>query len=64
MSTHYFAADGSYGTSNIIVIDTTDWSPEEWEIVDNATDQERISIAYQISENAKPTGEWAQLPLE
>lgn len=64
MSTHYFAADGSFGTGDIIVVNTANWSPEEWEIVDSASDDERMSIAYQISANATPAAEWTQLPLE
>lgn len=65
MSKHYyFAADGSYGSGDIVVVDTTNWSPEEWEIVENATDGERMSIAYQVSVNATPADNWAKLPLE
>ncbi len=46
----YFASDGSYGDgSDIVVIDTTDWGSEEWEIIDEAPDSERREIALQLS---------------
>jgi hypothetical protein len=61
MTTYYFAADGSYGRAeDIIIIDTANWSDEEWEAIDMASDSARHSTAAQIIANASPE----QLPLE
>lgn len=49
MSKKYFAADGSFGDADLIVVDTSEWGNEEWEIIDNAPDSERMSIAFQLS---------------
>lgn len=46
--THYFAADGSYGNSDLVIVDTSDWTTDEWDIVENAPDSERMSIAWQL----------------
>lgn len=48
-TTHYFAADGSYGEADILVLDTSDWSQDEWDIIENAPDSERMAIAWQLS---------------
>jgi sarcosine oxidase gamma subunit len=50
--THYFAADGSYGSADLVIIDTSDWSPDEWDIVENAPEDERMAIAWQLSNSA------------
>mgnify|MGYP006297109677 CR=1 FL=1 len=47
--THYFAADGSYGDADLVIIDTSEWTQDEWDIVENATDAERMVIAWQLS---------------
>ena len=49
MTKHYFAADGSYGDAQIIVVDTSDWSKDEWDIIENCSDSERLDIAYQLT---------------
>jgi hypothetical protein len=49
MTKHYFAADGSYGDSNVLVIDTSEWSQDEWDIIENCQDSERIAIAWQLA---------------
>lgn len=42
----YFATDGSYGDEdNLIVLDTSDWSDEKWELVRQMTDSERYAFA-------------------
>jgi hypothetical protein len=41
--------DGSYGTGEVLIIDTTNWTDAELEQVSDASDNERIEIAYQIA---------------
>ena len=64
MTIHYFAADGHYGNARqLVVVDTSDWTEDEWEDVDNAPEGERGSIALQLSGGKmKPTTQLA-LPL-
>jgi hypothetical protein len=60
MSKTYFAADGKYGDAeNLIVIDTTDWTDDEWAIIQYSPADERHLIASdlerEISESIQPT---------
>lgn len=49
MSSTYFAKDGSYGKSlGMIVVDTAEWTEEDWEQVENAYDDERVEVAYAV----------------
>lgn len=49
MSKHYFAADGNYGSAEgLVVVDTSDWTEEEWEVIDCARESERPEIAKQM----------------
>jgi len=46
----YFATDGSYGTAhNLEVIDTSEWTDEDWAEVENATDDTRADTASAIA---------------
>jgi hypothetical protein len=46
----YFAMDGNYGSSHgLVVLDTSIWSQDEWSAVENATDENRIIVALDIS---------------
>lgn len=50
MSKHYFAADGNYGSAEgLVIVDTSDWTEEEWDAIDAARDSERPAIASQLS---------------
>lgn len=50
MSKHYFASDGSYGDGeDILVIDTDQWTDEDWQEVEEATDLYRREVAHDIS---------------
>lgn len=52
--THYFATDGNYGdASGIVVVNTSKWTNQDWELVDETMDYERPQIAKQISEGDK-----------
>ena len=50
---HYFADDGSYGNARgLYIAETSDWSDEQWEAIDEASDYDRHEIASDIaSEN-------------
>jgi hypothetical protein len=46
----YFATDGSYGdAAGLIIVDTSQWNEEEWAIIDEARDSERVRLAYELS---------------
>lgn len=46
----YVAADGNYGSAeNLVIIDTTNWTADDWELLDTAGDSERIETALQIN---------------
>ena len=47
----YFAKDGNYGDANgIVVVDTTAWTTEDFELMDQASDENRPTLARLISE--------------
>jgi hypothetical protein len=49
MALTYFATDGSYGDGNSILnIDTSNWTDEMWDTVENAHDSNRIVIAHRF----------------
>jgi hypothetical protein len=41
--------DGSYGSGEVLIIDTSKWTDAELEQVSDAGENERIEIAYQIA---------------
>lgn len=50
MTIHYFAADGSYGdATNLVIVDTSDWTEDEWADIDFAIDANRPLIALSLS---------------
>lgn len=50
----YFTEDGSYGSAKRLVrIITTDWSDDDWQQVEEATDSERRSVALSIETKHK-----------
>lgn len=49
MGISYFAGDGSYGSgSEVVMLVTTDWTTEDWDAVDSASDYERMDVAMGI----------------
>lgn len=49
---HYFSIDGNYGSADgLIVVDTSAWTVDEWEIIDETPDSERASVAKQLAAN-------------
>jgi hypothetical protein len=50
MTSTYFAEDGSYGTAqNLEVIDTSEWTGEDWAEIENASDDRRAGTASAIA---------------
>jgi hypothetical protein len=48
---HYFAVDGNYGdASGLTIIDTTDWTEEDFTHIEEVRDQDRPLAARAISE--------------
>lgn len=50
----YFASDGSYGDAEgIVLIDTSEWTEDEWAEIDGMTDSERYDFALALEYAAK-----------
>ena len=48
-SDFYFASDGSYGTAEeLTILDTTDWTDEDWELIEFSSDMKRANVAQHI----------------
>jgi hypothetical protein len=46
----YFAMDGNYGDAHgTIIIDTSTWTGQDWDLVENASDHDRIVVATTIA---------------
>lgn len=51
MALTYFAADGSFGDANgLVIIDTRAWDYEDWRAVMNAPDLTKSTVAHSIAE--------------
>ena len=49
-NTYYFAADGSYGCTNgLSVMDTSHWTDQDWQRIDEASDGDRVDVAREIA---------------
>ena len=49
---HYFALDGNYGNADgIVLVDTADWSEDDWSAVEMAGDSDRASVAYALAKS-------------
>jgi len=51
MKDFWVADDGSYGTSNIIMVDTSKWSQSDWHDFDSAPEYYKLDRAIEISNN-------------
>lgn len=48
---HYFSPDGNFGDANgLIIVETTDWTDNDWVDLEEARDYERPQAAEAISE--------------
>jgi hypothetical protein len=46
----YFASDGSFGSADgLEIVDTSDWTQQDWEMIENASDSERAALARHIA---------------
>jgi D-ribose pyranose/furanose isomerase RbsD len=46
----YFATDGSWGhAEGMIVLDTVLWTDKDWQRIDEALDDERVTVAWSIA---------------
>lgn len=51
----YFAQDGNYGSADgMTVMETTLWSELDWQMVDEASDEHRVTVARLIAESYEP----------
>lgn len=51
--TTYFATDGNYGNADgIVIVDTSDWSEENWTAIDEVGDADRANLAYTLANPA------------
>lgn len=63
MTTLYFAADGSWGNAEgILVVDARRWSSEDFERVSSCADSDRLEIAKSINSDLSSVDD--ALPLE
>lgn len=50
MSHIYFALDGSYGNAvDILIANTDNWTEEDWQTVEEASDSERLEVARNLT---------------
>lgn len=49
----WVAEDGSYGPGIVEIFDVSDWTNEDWEDWDNATDNDRLEKTRSINERKK-----------
>lgn len=48
----YFAMDGNYGDSHgLVTINTNNWTQEDWDAIEMASDYDRIVVAVEIAMN-------------
>ena len=47
---YYFAVDGSYvqWTGGSLLADVSEWTEDDWQAVEEASDSDRAAIAYEI----------------
>ena len=45
--------EGTYGTSNVVLVDTTNWSDEDWQELEESKDWDRLQTAVDISERTE-----------
>lgn len=48
----YFAEDGNYGDANgMVVMETTFWSADDWDIIEQTSDEDRPVVARLLTES-------------
>lgn len=51
--------EGTYGTSRIVLIDTENWTEEDWDEISDCSDWDRFQTAIDISEKRGGSYEYA-----
>lgn len=47
---YYFDANGTYGEgSPVILVNTDEWTDEDWERIERASDSDRQTVAWNIN---------------
>lgn len=47
---YYFAQDGNFGdATELTMVDTTNWTEEDWDLIEDCHDSERADLALKIS---------------
>ena len=47
---HFFSEDGSYGGADgILVVDTSQWTADDWREVEDTSDLHRLEVARDIA---------------
>ncbi len=66
MATSYFAIDGNYGNADgIVIVETSDWSEDDWSAIEMAGDADRASVAYALAKHdAEGRAEWHEAVKE
>ena len=45
-----FSTDGSFGAaSGMVVVDTRIWNEQDWDMIDNCLNDERVNVAIEIA---------------
>ena len=58
----YLAQDGNYGSADgMTVMETTLWSELDWQMVDEVSDEHRVTVARLITESYEPEADQAFL---
>lgn len=48
---HYFSQDGNYGDADsLTVVDTSRWTSDDWDAIDEAPDYDRVRVARLIAD--------------
>jgi hypothetical protein len=50
---HWFAEDGSYGSGVTLVVDTSNWTDEDWRDIEDTSDSERSTVALEITKKRR-----------
>ena len=53
MNDLWVSDEGTYGTSNLVLVDTTNWSDEDWQELEESKDWDRLQTAVDISERTE-----------
>lgn len=66
MTIHYFAKDGNFGDAkDLVIVDTSDWTEDEWADIEYAIEPNRPLIALSLSTAKKAMSpDQLKLPIQ